>query len=120
VGAAFLGLFGAPAAIAFALLHGAGNGMLTIAKGTLPLAIFGPVGYGLRNGIISAPARATQASAPLLFGLLLDRMGTAVVVVSAGLSLLATAALLALRVRPMPGASVPVGSTPKRATAGDD
>lgn len=26
----------------FAILHGAGNGILTIAKGTLPLALFGP------------------------------------------------------------------------------
>ena len=38
--------------------------MLTIAKGTLPLAIFGPVGYGLRTGILAAPARAAQAAAP--------------------------------------------------------
>jgi len=43
-------------------LHGAGNGLLTIAKGTVPLAIFGPVGYGLRSGILGAPARATQAT----------------------------------------------------------
>ena len=30
----------------FALLHGAGNGILTIAKGTVPLVLFGPLGYG--------------------------------------------------------------------------
>ena len=53
--------FGGPAAYAFALLHGAGNGILTIAKGTLPLALFGPVGYGRRQGIVTAPARASQA-----------------------------------------------------------
>jgi MFS family permease len=46
IGAAFLVMFGAPGIIAFALLHGAGNGMITIAKGTLPLALFGPGGYG--------------------------------------------------------------------------
>jgi len=45
-------------------LHGTGNGLLTIAKGTVPLAIFGPVGYGLRSGILGAPARATQAASP--------------------------------------------------------
>jgi hypothetical protein len=39
------------------MLHGAGNGLLTIAKGTVPLAIFGSVGYGLRSGILGAPAR---------------------------------------------------------------
>jgi hypothetical protein len=44
IGAAALFFVGAPAAAAFALLHGAGNGVLTIVKGTLPLAIFGPEG----------------------------------------------------------------------------
>jgi hypothetical protein len=41
-----------------------------IAKGTLPLTIFGPVGYGLRNGILAAPARAAQAASPLIERLL--------------------------------------------------
>jgi MFS family permease len=54
IGAAFLVALGAPGIIAFALLHGAGNGMITIAKGTLPLALFGPRGYGLRSGLLSA------------------------------------------------------------------
>jgi len=57
IGAVFLVAFGAPGIIAFALLHGAGNGMITMAKGTLPLALFGPRGYGLRSGLLSAPAR---------------------------------------------------------------
>ena len=82
------------------MLHGAGNGLLTIAKGTVPLAIFGPVGYGLRSGILGAPARATQAASPLLFGLLLDAMGTEALIVSAGLSLAALGALALLRARP--------------------
>ncbi|MFC7552473.1 hypothetical protein ACFQU7_09695 [Pseudoroseomonas wenyumeiae] len=43
-------VFGAPAAIGFVLLCGAGNGLQTIAKGTLPLAVFGPAGYGGRQG----------------------------------------------------------------------
>ena len=49
LGALLFGVFGAPAAV-FAVLHGAGNGLLTIAVGTLPLALFGPVGYGLETG----------------------------------------------------------------------
>jgi hypothetical protein len=56
------------------LLHGAGNGLLTIARGTLPLAMFGAAGYGLRTGILAAPARILQGFAPLLFGLVLDRI----------------------------------------------
>jgi MFS family permease len=101
IGAVILGLIGAGAITAFAVLHGAGNGLLTIAKGTVPLAIFGPVGYGLRTGILGAPARATQAASPLLFGLLMDHMGIGVLTVSAGLSLSAFFALLILRARPM-------------------
>ena len=110
VGALALALFGGPAAVVFTLLHGAGNGLLTIAKGTLPLALFGPAGYGLRTGLLSAPARVAQAGAPLLFGFLLDRVGLGVLVVSAGLGLASAAALLALRVphnlAPSPAARV--------------
>jgi len=98
IGAAVLAAFGAPAAVPFALLHGAGNGLLTIARGTVPLALFGPVNYGARNGLLGAPARATQAAAPLLFGLLLDSMGVWVLAVSAGLCLSALAVLFLLRV----------------------
>lgn len=75
VAAALLALIGAPAAIPFVLLHGGGNGLLTIARGTLPLAMFGAAGYGLRTGILAAPARILQGGAPLLFGLVLDRAG---------------------------------------------
>jgi hypothetical protein len=89
VGAAFLFVLGAPAAAAFALLQGAGNGVLTIVKGTLPLAIFGPEGYGLRQGLLGAPSRFVQACAPFLFGLLIDQYGAASVALSAGCCLLA-------------------------------
>ncbi len=97
VGAVALVLFGGPAATVFTVLHGAGNGLLTIAKGTLPLALFGPAGYGLRTGVLSVPARVAQAGAPLLFGLLLDKVGLGVLLVSSGLGLASTAALLALQ-----------------------
>ena len=102
LGAALLGLFGAPAAAGFAMLHGGGNGLLTISRGTLPLALYGPVGYGRRTGIIVAPARVTTAAAPLLFGLLTSRFGLGALVVSSGLSLAAFAALAWLRVQPEP------------------
>jgi hypothetical protein len=82
---------------AFALLHGAGNGILTIARGTLPLAIFGPENYAYRLGLIGAPSRICQALAPLAFGLLIEPMGKLVVVVSASLSLSALLALMALQ-----------------------
>ena len=100
LGAALLATLGAPAAAAFAMLHGGGNGLLTISRGTLPLALYGPAGYGRRTGIIVAPARVTTAAAPLLFGLLMTHIGLGALWVSAGLSLAALAALALLRVQP--------------------
>jgi hypothetical protein len=88
--------FGAPAATVFTVLHGAGNGILTIAKGTLPLAIFGPSGYGLRQGVLMVPARFGQAGAPFLFALLIERYGVSALLLSIALALAGLAALLAL------------------------
>src|SRR3546814_15024389 len=68
IGAACMMIAGAPAAILFTVLHGAGNGILTIAKGTLPLVIFGPLGYGLRQGLLMVPARMAPAAAPFPIG----------------------------------------------------
>ena len=97
IGAAIVALVGGGAASAFAIFHGTGNGILTIARGTLPLAIFGPRNYGYRLGIIGAPARMAQAAAPLAFGLLIDVMGSRVLIVSSALSLSALLALFLLR-----------------------
>ncbi|GGD47624.1 MFS transporter [Sinisalibacter lacisalsi] len=90
-------VFGGPAAYAFAILHGAGNGILTIAKGTLPLALFGAEGYGQRLGWLNAPARILQAAAPLIFGAALTAWGLSAIWLTAGIGLAALAALLVLR-----------------------
>jgi hypothetical protein len=110
IGAALLVASGAPGIIAFALLHGAGNGMITIAKGALPLALFGPRGYGLRSGVLSAPARVLQSASPFLFGLLLNRFGVEAVWWSAGLCLAAFGSLFLLR----PHDAVPARPSPAR------
>lgn len=105
-GVVLLLLFGAPLAIPFALLHGAGQGLLTITRGTLPLTLFGPAGYGLRTGLLAAPARIAQGIAPLLFGLVLDHVGPRyALALSSGLMFLSLAALLLLR----PGLRPPRG-----------
>ncbi len=96
IGACVIGIFGGGAAAAFTLLHGAGNGILTIARGTLPLAIFGPENYAYRLGLIGAPSRICQALAPLGFGLLIEPIGRGVVAVSSLLSLAALVALMLL------------------------
>ncbi|AMD00573.1 MFS transporter [Halomonas chromatireducens] len=92
---------GAPFATLFVLLHGAGNGILTIAKGTLPLAIFGPHGYGLRQGVLMVPARFGQALAPLAFALLIERFGTQALLFSSSLGLAALVALFVLQTHAM-------------------
>lgn len=97
LGAAVLALAGAPGAAAFALLHGAGNGILTIAKGTLPLALFGPQGYGARQGLLMVPARIAQAMAPWVFGIGLERWGAGALWLSSALSVAAFGALMLLR-----------------------
>ena len=100
LGAIALSTLGGPAAAVFALLHGAGNGILTIAKGTLPLVLFGPAGYGQRQGWLMVPARIAQALAPWLFGLLLDRWGAHALWASAAIGTVAFVALSALRTPP--------------------
>ena len=93
LGAVLLLAFGAPLAAVFTALHGAGVGLMTIVKGTLPLALFGPKGFGQRAGLLEAPSRVMQAIAPVLFSLLLDGLGGQVVWITAALSLAAFAGI---------------------------
>jgi MFS family permease len=88
---------GGVASSAFALLHGSGNGILTIARGTVPLALFGPDNYGYRLGLLGMPSRFLSALAPFGFALLIEQMGTGILVVSSALSLAACGALCLLR-----------------------
>jgi predicted MFS family arabinose efflux permease len=96
IGVAMLLLGGPALAPVFGILHGAGNGILTIAKGTLPLVLFGSTGYGARQGWLMIPARVAQALAPFLFGIGLDRLQGGALWVTAGIGLAALLALLAL------------------------
>ena len=102
LGALILALTGGAAAGVFAVFHGAGNGVITIARGTLPLAIYGPKNYAYRLGLLGAPARMAQAPAPLLFGFLIDWMGSRVLIVSSALSLVALGALFLLHLKSPP------------------
>ena len=90
-------IFGGPVfAPVFALAYGAGNGILTIARGTLPLALFGPVGFGRRVGFLAMPARFAGAAAPLAIGVLVERFGPGALWFCAAASLSALIALVAL------------------------
>jgi len=62
--------------LAVALIaYGAGNGIWSIARGTLPLALFGPQGYAVLMGRLAMPSLIAQAIAPSAGALLLQRYG---------------------------------------------
>lgn len=96
MGVAVLAGAGAAGAAPFAVLHGLGNGIMTIAKGTLPLAIFGARGYGALQGLLMAPTRLAQAASPLVFGAALEAWGFAAMGLTAALCLASFAVLLML------------------------
>lgn len=114
VGAILLAAFGPVMAVPFVLLHGAGNGLLTIARGTLPLTLFGATGYGLRTGLLAAPARILQGASPLVFGMLLDRAGPlAALLLSGSLTGGSLLAMLCLRAPEGTGTPQPAVSSTK-------
>jgi MFS family permease len=65
----------AQAILAFTLLMGASQGVITIVRGAMPLALFGAGGYGAVLGFIATPILVVNAAVPSLFALLVDRWG---------------------------------------------
>jgi MFS family permease len=62
-----------PVAAAFALMFGGANGLVTITRGAVPLALFGASGYGLLMGRLAAPFLLVQAAAPLVMAFVVDQ-----------------------------------------------
>lgn len=58
------------------VLYGAGSGIRSIARGTVPLALFGREGYPVLMGRLAMPTLIAQAASPFLGAILLDRFGT--------------------------------------------
>ncbi|MEL6643371.1 MAG: MFS transporter [Pseudomonadota bacterium] len=67
--------FTIPGVLMAAALYGMGDGIKTIARGTLPLALFGRKGYGARLGWISFAQMAVNASAPFAFAWITQSFG---------------------------------------------
>ena len=88
------------AAIAFALLYGAGNGLLSITRGTLPLALFDHRTYGALVGRLLVPSFLLAAVAPLGYAVVIERLGDiAALVLSVAIALTTLAAAAALKLR---------------------
>ena len=84
---AALVIVGPVAAPLFALAQGGANGMLIVARGVLPLALFGPANYAYRSALLTTPARFVQIAGPALYGLLLDRSAVLAVAASSAICL---------------------------------
>jgi len=62
----------------FAIAFGISMGLSSIVRGTVPLQLFGPVGFGATMGKLSAPGLVIKAAAPLAFAVALQRGGVTV------------------------------------------
>jgi hypothetical protein len=80
-----------PLAAAFALMFGGANGLVTITRGVVPLALFGAAGYGRLMGRLAAPFMLMQAAAPLVMAFVIEKTSDA-----AALGLAACFAVVAL------------------------
>src|ERR1700724_3092404 len=83
--------FSAAVAAAFAVMYGMANGLMTIARGTVPLSLFGAGGYGLLVGRIGGPFLVVQAVAPVVLAYVVERASD-----DAGLMVVAAFAVVAL------------------------
>ncbi|MDP3160525.1 MAG: MFS transporter [Reyranella sp.] len=61
--------------VTFTLLLGASQGVITIVRGAVPLALFGTQGYGAVLGLIATPILLVNAFSPALFALIVDQVG---------------------------------------------
>jgi len=97
---ALLWLFGfsTPAAVLFAVMFGVANGLITIARGAVPLALFGAVGYGRIIGRIARPALVITAVAPVVIAAVAERASDPVALaVAAAFAVLALICFLLIR-----------------------
>jgi hypothetical protein len=90
--------FSIPVAIVFAVMFGAANGLITITRGAVPLALFGAAGYGRVLGRIAKPFQAMQAVAPLVLAFVVERSSdSAALALAAAFTLVAFACMVTIR-----------------------
>jgi hypothetical protein len=86
------------AAGAFSILFGIGQGLFSITRGTVPLVLFGPQGYGARLGKLAAVRTVLSATAPFLFAVIWHRYSVdAALALGVGVGLAAAIPLAMLR-----------------------
>lgn len=92
------------AAAGFVLCFSAAMGVISVARATLPLALFGRGGLGTMLGRLTVPQNLTFAASPLLFAVMIERLGRDLTLVGSAaiqvVALFAMAALVRLLARP--------------------
>ncbi len=97
LGAGLAGWGGARLAPLLAVGQGAGNGLLSVASGVLPLHVFGPDRYAVRQAMILTPARYLQSLAPAAYAVALDASLFLALALSSAVCLLMFALTFGLR-----------------------
>ena len=64
-----------PLLVAFAVIYGTGNGVMTIVRGAIAAELFGRDAYGAINGAMAAPVIVAKAAGPLAAALLFSWLG---------------------------------------------
>jgi MFS family permease len=88
----------ASTAAAFSVMFGLSNGLATIARGTVPLALFGASGYGRIVGRIAGPFLIMQSAAPMMMAFVAERFSDATALaMTAAFAAVALACFFAIR-----------------------
>jgi predicted MFS family arabinose efflux permease len=86
-----------PAAIAFVALFGFATGLMSLARLTLPLELFGARGYGAFLGKLNVPQNLAFAASPIVYAATLQRIGPhAALLLSVAVGIIAVVAILML------------------------
>lgn len=85
-------------ALVFAVLFGLAQGLTSIVRGTVPLVLFGPIGFAARLGRLASVRMVMAAIAPFGIALIIDRFSAS----AALLAMLCLAILGALALRMIP------------------
>jgi MFS family permease len=94
---ALSGISTATAAV-FALMFGGANGLVTITRGAVPLALFGASGYGRLMGRLAAPFLLVQSAAPLVMAFIVEHTSDpAALALAAGFASIALICFIAIR-----------------------
>ncbi len=93
-----LGGFSVLTAGAFALMFGVANGLITIARGAVPLALFGAAGYGRLIGRIAGPSLVMQSAAPFVLAFVAEHVSDGyALALAAGFAAIALGCFAAIR-----------------------